>query len=487
MAGIGFELKKLFNKTSTVGYLMASFYTAIVTLGPFMLATLMILAIQQLMTLMDASYYSRQLYLGSIVYPFIFSQIVSSGFSMLITRYVADRLFNEQYEEIIPSLFGILALALALGAVPALLFLWNSPLPLLLKVLTYLLYMELIIVWIQGVYLSALKDYLKIIFSYAAGTATAVFLAFAALYLLPDQDSMLLGILFAVCSGVFVILALLLFYILQFFPLRGGHYFAFLHYFDDHTRLFVTNFCYTLGIYTANFFLWRSDAAQIVAGTYRFSPTYDVATFYAFLSIMPTMAAFVVSAELVFYDKYRVYFSAITGKGNYQEIETARQDMLQTMWSEIRNLFEFQLVFSLLFLALGDFLLPGIGITHESIDIYNILILGSFAIGMAQIIQIILLYFDARREALLISLLFFTSNFALNLIGLHLPTNLQGFPFFLSSMLTVSVSIYLLHSYAKRLDYFVFSSQPMFTQTLPGLLQRVCRALGANLSGNSNR
>lgn len=473
MAGIGFELKKLFHNTSTFGYLAASFYTAVVTLGPFLLATGMILAIQQLLSWFDVAPYCRDVYLASVVYPFIFSQIISSGFSMLITRYVADLLFSAQHHEIAPSLFGILALALLIGAPPAIWFLWNAPLGGLLKTLTYLLYMELIVVWIQGVYLSALKDYKAIILAYAAGAFTAVALTGCTLQLSTDPDVILLGAMAAVCSGIFVILALLLFNILRCFPLGGGRYFSFLQYFENHSGLFFTNFCYTVAIYLANFLLWQRADSQVVAGTYHFAPAYDVASFYAFLSIMPTLAAFVVSTELVFYEKYTVYFSAITGKGNYQEIESARHDMLRTLWSELRNLFEFQLVFSLLFLALGDFLLPNIGITPESIEVYNILVLAAFGIGMTQIIQIILLYFDARRHALHISLLFLGSNGLFNFAALYLPANWRGFPLFAAAMLSVVFALWLLRAYTGRLDYFVFSSQPVFTQTAAPLLQRL--------------
>ena len=46
MAGIGFELKKLFNGRTAGGYLKAYSYSAVITAGPFALMTGMVLAIQ---------------------------------------------------------------------------------------------------------------------------------------------------------------------------------------------------------------------------------------------------------------------------------------------------------------------------------------------------------------------------------------------------------------------------------------------------------
>jgi uncharacterized membrane protein len=99
-------------------------------------------------------------------------------------------------------------LALILGSVPAIVFLWNSPLAFSLKAATYILYMELILVWIQGVYLSALKDYRKIIKSYAVGTVVAVI--FAYIHLKTNLIDISLGLLLALDVGIFLIVAMLM-------------------------------------------------------------------------------------------------------------------------------------------------------------------------------------------------------------------------------------------------------------------------------------
>ncbi|MCL5073941.1 MAG: exopolysaccharide Pel transporter PelG, partial [Actinobacteria bacterium] len=43
----------------------------------------------------------------------------------------------------------------------------------------------------------------------------------------------------------------------------------------------------------------------------------------------------------------------ITGKGNLTDIENAKKDMTKTLWSEIRNIMEIQLFFTLVFIAAG--------------------------------------------------------------------------------------------------------------------------------------
>lgn len=468
MAGIGFELKKLFNQKSAFGYFRACFYTAVVTIGPFVLATAMILAIQTLLKEAGAAYHIRQLVLASIIYPFIFSQLISSGFTMLITRFIADKLYHEQYEDIMPSLYGILALCLSIAAIPALAFYWSSPLDFGIKAASYLMYMELIIMWLLGVYLSALKDYTKIVTSYAAGTLTAAALSYAAIKL--NLPNIALAVIFAVDFGIFIIITMLIRNIGTFFKTSNQSHFIFLEYVEQHFSLFLINFFYTLGVYLPTFIIWFSPNQTLIADTYLFAPLYDAAVFYAFLSILPSMLLFTVSTELVFYEKYKTYFMHITGRGNFKEIDDSKRDMLRVMWSELRNIIEFQMVFSLFALACGNYLLPKIGLSAAALDIYNLLIFAAYSTAIMQIIVIFLLYFDDKKGALVVTAFFLTANAVCNLLSVQLGESVYGFGAFIASFLSLLAALARLQYYTNRIDYFVFCSQPMFNKRKPGLL-----------------
>ena len=66
----------------------------------------------------------RALFIESLVYVFIFSHIVVSGFHMIITRYIADKMYENDLKPVISSVFGILSVALPFGGVIGSLFLW---------------------------------------------------------------------------------------------------------------------------------------------------------------------------------------------------------------------------------------------------------------------------------------------------------------------------------------------------------------------------
>ena len=102
MAGIGFELKKLFNGRTAGGYLKAYSYSAVITAGPFALMTGMVLAIQVMFIFFGISLEESHLYTASVIYPFVFSHILSSGFVMVITRYLADLLYSNDQRSVTP-------------------------------------------------------------------------------------------------------------------------------------------------------------------------------------------------------------------------------------------------------------------------------------------------------------------------------------------------------------------------------------------------
>jgi uncharacterized membrane protein len=476
MAGIGFELKKLFSEKSASGYLKAYTYTAVVTTGPFVLLTGMILITQLMFSFFGASYMEKEIYVLSIVYPFIFSQILSSGFTMVITRYLADLLYSGKYEEIAPSLYGVIALALMFGSIPAIWFFWDSPLDIYMKFLTYSFYMLMTVIWLECVYLSALKDYVKILKAYFYGMLLSVTLAFCAFYFKPLP--ILYGVMLGMNIGGLVICLLLFAGIEKFFNHNNLKNFRFLVGFETNTKLFFINLFYTVSIYIPNIIIWQGTMGINVLDTYKYSPVYDVATFYAFLSILPVAVIFVVATEVNFYEKYAVYFTYITGKGNYQEIVEARKDMLFVLWSEIRNVFELQLVVAMVFIALGNYIMPKVGLTGELLSMYNIIVLAAYCTSLLQIITVLLLYFEDQSGTLYVTGLFLLTNVLFHLAGEFFFGDVSyAFAFFCSAFLVLCFSILRIQYFTNRLDYFIFCSQPLLRKKINGLMVRIVRRL----------
>lgn len=476
MAGIGFELKKLFNKRTLAGQAMAYGYSAVITAGPFALLTSMVLLMQVLFAQYDVTRDSLQLYMASVIYPFVFSQLLSCGFSIIITRYLADCLYEGEYDNIAASCYGIIFISQLVGSLAALAFYWNKPLSLDLKLVTYIFFMEMIAVWLQTVYLTALKDYKSIFCSYAGGVGISVLCAMLNFELGFFEPAA--GTMGAMCIGTGFITISCMVQIVKYFGYpKLGMNFEFLPYFEQHYKLFGVMVFYTLSLYLPNFIIWTSDWGVVIAETYLYAPRYDVVTFYAFLSILPIMIMFVVSMELKFYEQYAVYFSYITQKGNLAEIEDAKKDLLYTLWTEFKNIMEFQLVFSLIALAMGGYLLTLGGVAYQDVNIYRLLVLGAFFCGNLQVIYTLLLYLEDQKGALLITGSFLAANFIFGIAGLWIGELSYGFTFFLAAVLGCAVAIWRLQYFCDRISYYVFCSRPVFWEKPNGIFSRIAEFL----------
>ena len=115
MAGIGFELKKLFAKRGIILTARANIYASLVVAGPMILGALLLLGANYIATWGGASDHEHDLIIVVITYSLLFSLLLSSLFLFVLSRYVADMLYVDAVARILPSLYGAVSILLVVG------------------------------------------------------------------------------------------------------------------------------------------------------------------------------------------------------------------------------------------------------------------------------------------------------------------------------------------------------------------------------------
>ena len=115
MAGIGFELRKIYNEDSLFSKQKAYAYAGIVYTGPMLLGILLTAGVVVLTMVAGISENERDYILSNLTYAIIFSLVITSLFSLVVTRFVADMLYEKKFETIIPSFYASSALMLMIG------------------------------------------------------------------------------------------------------------------------------------------------------------------------------------------------------------------------------------------------------------------------------------------------------------------------------------------------------------------------------------
>ena len=181
MAGIGFELKKIFKEESILQLTTGVAYSSVVVVGPTIVIIGTILALYIVLGFTSVSYYERELLSSTILYAFIFSLLITAPFNGVMSRYIADKIYEENYEDILPSFYMGLFLAVLLGSLIGLPFIYRvifvGKVDLFFASVSYLLFIALIITLYSMNYLSAIKDYKFIAIFYAVGMFIAFLLS----------------------------------------------------------------------------------------------------------------------------------------------------------------------------------------------------------------------------------------------------------------------------------------------------------------------
>ena len=117
MAGIGFSLKKLFDKKGVLNLCKAYGYAGIVATGPMLLGVVLLVGVSFVARIGGMGSHDRELLNCMLTYSLLVSLTVTSWFNMGVTRYVSDMLYEEREDKIMPAFFGSPAIMLAICGV----------------------------------------------------------------------------------------------------------------------------------------------------------------------------------------------------------------------------------------------------------------------------------------------------------------------------------------------------------------------------------
>ncbi|WP_042461042.1 exopolysaccharide Pel transporter PelG [Neobacillus dielmonensis] len=470
MAGIGFQLKHLFKDNSFLGKIRAFTFSSIVIAGPMVLCITLMTLSEYVLELMDTPYYEKEMFLGGTLYSFVFSQLLTGGFTMLLSRYLADQIYQEQQDNILSSLYGILAINLMLGGAAGIIFYSFSPLPIFFKIFSYVFYIELIIIWLLSIYISAIKKYLQIIVGFSVGAAISSLLILLGFTWLGINSST--GIFICLDIGFFVIVMYFFKSIKEHFPKNNLRYFDFLTYLEKYPSLFLVGLFYSLGLYGHSFIVWGGDLKTIISSTFVMAPIYDTPVFYAYLTILPAIVMFVVAVETSFYDEYKNYYSLILGQSSLNDIKDAQAKMFSILSREFAWIMEFQLFFTICSIAIGTKLLP---LSTDQVDIFNIITVGNYFFIMMFIIIQILLYFDDRKGAAFVITSYCLANILLTIITSKIET--YGLSCFLAGFIGLVLALKRISYYSKNFNYYTFCSLPIMVKQEKLFITKVVQKL----------
>lgn len=475
MAGIGFELRKLFNRKGIVSKLRAYAFTGVIVTGPTLLGMGFLFAVQSVGIAFGIPTSERNLLTCMITYALLGSLLLTGSISMPLTRYVSDMLYEERDDLVLPSFEGSLGVLLPLGVALTLAFQIMTGQDSLIVLLNVTLFGELTVVWISTTYLSAIKDYRGILTGYALSMGVAIATSVVTCYAWGGELRLLLACV-VLGYGIMAIYSVALLY--RFFPHAEEHYLLWLAWVSDHRDLVAIGVCNYVAVSSYIVISWFGPLGEEIGHLYYAAPSHDIPAFFAFLSCLITQVTFVASAEVNFYPVYRRYYDLFNTSGSIVDIDIAQDEMLMVLDRELGDLARKQLLASALFISLGSAVLERLplGFTPSMTSYFVLLCVGYCAYSIGNVVTLMDLYFDDTRGATISTVTFAAVSTVGSLVALvALPVEDYAAGFVVGALAFLFVAWYRLYKFTRNLPYMILSEQPLVVVEHDGFLMRLSR------------
>jgi len=456
MAGIGFELRKLLSKDNYLGTIQAYGYAGLISSGPWVLSIIGILVLG----LVSEKYVHPAIQVKqfqlTITYLMALSLILSGLFQHGFTRFIADKIYMEEANDVVPNFNGALTILIILSGLIGFvlvttLFGQQSE---AYKLLTIGCFVVLNAIWLAVNLLSGLKLYKVILLIFGI----AYFIILAGGYYLSTYglDGMLLGFFI----GQLTLLFGLLIIIYRHYSSSQFLSFEFMKPGKMYVSLIFTGVLYNVGIWADKFIFWfHPSTGESVLGPLHASIIYDLPIFIAYLSIIPGMAVFLLRLETDFVECHMNFYNAIRDSKALNEIREYRNQMVASARKGIFDIIKIQGLTVFIVFALAPQLLSlfGISTLHLPLLYIDVISAGLQVIFLG--LLNIFFYLDKRKRVVVLSIIFVLLNISFTYLSIHLGPFYYGYGYALALLITVAINMWCLDRDFESLEFATYALQ----------------------------
>lgn len=457
MAGVGIKLNRIFNKRSLASSLYGIACSISYTIAPMLVVIGCLLLMFEVLGFDSVGMLERELFSCTILYIFIFSLLTSSPFNSVLSKYMADKIYTEDYDDVRPCMYfglGCCLLTAAVLGIPFYLYeYFVGGVPAYYVFTSFMCFIALALVFCSMIFNSILKAY-KYISTYFILGMLATFLL-SLLFCFVLGMSITYSMLLALTIGFVLIAVLQMSHALKYFKNTSYSYRPVAKYFRRYWKLAVANLCYTLGLFAHNFVFWTHPWRLIVVNTYVCNQPYDMATCIAMFTNISASTFFISRVEMHFHERYSDYMNAVIG-GKLDTIEKAKQRMFRTLATQVLSLVRLQFCVTIVIFLIANIILPVMGCSGVTMQIYPLMAVGYFMSFLYYSLMLYLYYFNDLTGAAVSSVIFALATIVGSIIAMHLPMTWYGLGFTLASLAAFTYSYFRLRWIEKHLDWFIF-------------------------------
>jgi len=438
------------------GLLKAYTYAGIISSGPWLLSIIAILMLGLLSSPVVIPSFLVTQFQTTLTYLIASSLILTGALQLSFTRYVSDRLFEEEQDRVFPNFNGAIFITTIISGLisyPAAFFFFPEQSP-VFRLLFGSSFIVVCNIWIAAILLSGLKAYRLIVLHFTYGYGITLFLG------LTLRPFGLEGLLCGFLAGQFLLLVGMFFTIGYSYQSDRFIEFDFLKRGRMPVFLVLPGIFYNAAIWSDKFIFWyHPNTSQPIIGPFRASLIYDLPIFLAYISIVPGMAVFLVRIETNFVEYYNKFYDAVREGGSLHYIRDMHDDMVRTAREGIFDIMKIQSLAALACFIAGPATLKFLKISELYLPILFIDIISA---GLQVVLLGILninFYLDRRLRVITLTSLLLILNAAFTLASISLGPFFFGYGYAAALLVTVAIGMIMLNRDFDLLEYETFMLQ----------------------------
>lgn len=460
MAGIGFELRRALRSRQTLKKSSGTFSAAFTCFGGMLIGIILLTLIQIAGKNNNITPEVRDLFMSYVTGTIFLSMLVTSVLNMVLSRYVSDMLFEDNYGAVMPSAIGGAVCSALGGGAVFLAFLACSSLPLAEAGLLFVLFEALCFCWILMNYISVLRDYQQITRAFML----ALLIAGGLTALAGLTRSMSLRKMIAILIAAYMVVDAMMFRALyRGFPQTEGPLFRFTAWMKQYPALIAVSLMTEIGLLGHFWVTWyASRDGVILQGLFACCPTYDFPAIVAYFCTIPAMIYFIALFEPGFCEKYHAYIDALGNGGNAGTVLHARGEMTASVRQGLRNYASLQIISCLLFITVAGKVLRvlNIGMTERMLQTYQMFCVGYSFYSIGNILMLLQMYFANEKKAALPAALFALVTLTLTYIGGQTGGHATGTGLCVSALVYLIVAAFQLVRCLDKLEFHILCENP---------------------------
>jgi uncharacterized membrane protein len=456
MAGIGFELRKVLKRDRLSSLVEAYSYAAMLSSGPWVISILAVILVGfiSLSNYIDPLVSSFQIIVTYVI-AVASSLIVTGVLQLPYTRYVADLIFKNKEEEILPSYFGSILLSWILG-IPFILIVvfWAFPEEnYLFKFIVSSTFLVLCAVWISSILAASLKLYKTAVLAYFL---SYLFIVIASYFF----GTTIEALLYIFLLGNSILLIILMTLIIKRYDSKHFISISFFKEKDFYWTLAIAGLTYNFGSWIDKFIFWYHPLTGVdVIGKLHASYVYDIPIFIAYLSIIPGMAVFFYRLEVDFAQKYDLYYNTVRESGTLELIQKYRNEMVFVIRHALFEIIIIQGILDIFMFLTVDKIFALLDIPQLYAGLLFILAIGAMIQLAFMSVLALLYYLDRKKVAMWLCIAFFVLNGLLTLVSIDMGPYFYGYGYAVSLLLVFTASLVIIRNQMENLDYETFMLQ----------------------------